>query len=90
MGYPVPADRNTMNALGKDGKLGGGDDVASPAVARFQDDYNAASHEGVLGPAAGGLAVDGFVGPCVLSAIQHVRSTVGYAAWGNVLKVARG
>jgi hypothetical protein len=90
MGYPVPTDRATMNALGKDGKLGGKDDEPSAAVARFQDDYNAASHEGVLGPGAGGLAVDGFVGPCVLSAIQHVRSTVGYAGWANVVKVARG
>jgi hypothetical protein len=90
MGYPVPTDRVTMNALGKDGKLGGGDDEPSAAVARFQDDYNAASIEGVLGPMAGGLAVDGYVGPCVLAAIQHVHETVGLAAWANVVEVVRG
>ncbi len=90
MGYPVPVDRPTMNALGKDGKLGGGDDEPSIAVARFQDDYNAASAEGVLGPMAGGLAVDGYVGPCVLSAIQHVHNAMGLAGWRDVIEVVRG
>lgn len=71
LGYPVPM-RETMNALGPDGQLGGGDDVASPAVAKFQDDYNFASGRGLLGGSAGGLETDGFVGPCTLNALENV------------------
>lgn len=71
LGYAVP-DRPTMNDLGPDGQLGGGDDLPNDAVRQFQVEYNVVSAKGLLGPMGGGLAMDGFVGPCTLSAIQNV------------------
>ena len=85
MGYPTPPDRPTMNALGGDGRIGGGDDVYSAVVANFQTHYNAMSNAGNLGPMAGGLDVDGFVGPCTLNAIENIQTFYDYGDWQTAL-----
>lgn len=72
LGYATPTDRNTMNAVGPDGKLGGGDDIPNPEVRRFQADYNAVSRKGNFLPSMGGLDTDGKVGPCTLNALHLV------------------
>ena len=82
--YPVP-NRPTMNELGPDGQIGGGDDVPNPVVAQFQDDYNAMSAKGVLGNMAGGLATDGFVGPCTLNGLENVLMHFDPDDWGDAL-----
>lgn len=84
LGYQTPTLRDTMNDLGPDGQLGGGDDIPNPEVAQFQRDYNEHSRRGHLGPGAGGLDVDGFVGPCTVNGLQHAIDTVGGANWGGV------
>lgn len=84
LGYPVP-DRPTMNELGPDGALGGGDDVPNPVVVQFQDDYNAMSGIGVLGNMAGGLNTDGFVGPCVLNGLENVLMHFDGNEWADAL-----
>ena len=71
LGYAVPAGE-TMNPMGPNGVVGGGDDVSSAIVAAFQDDYNFASSANLLGGDAGGLDLDGFVGPCVLNGLEKV------------------
>lgn len=81
MGYPVPANRDTMNALGPNQVLGGGDDVRSQVVADFQTAYNAASLSGRLPPGSGGLKADGFVGPCTLAAIQVIEGQMPLEEW---------
>lgn len=84
LGYPVP-DRPTMNELGPDGALGGGDDVPNPVVVQFQDDYNAMSGRGVLGNMGGGLNTDGFVGPCVLNGLENVLMHFDGNEWADAL-----
>lgn len=88
LGYAVPTDRNTMNKLGPDGKIGGGDDVYSHVVAMFQDHYNLMSGRQMLGASAGGLKVDGFVGGCTLNAIENVTLFVPADQWMDALQVA--
>jgi len=84
LGYPVP-NRPTMNELGPDGSIGGGDDVPNPVVMQFQDDYNAMSDRGVLGNMAGGLRTDGFVGPCVLNGLENVLMHFDGTDWADAL-----
>lgn len=84
LGYPVPADRDTMNHLGTDGKLGGtgsAKDARSDTVAVFQEHYNMMSRRDLLGPDAGGLEVDGFVGGCTLNGIELVLSMMTGQEW---------
>lgn len=85
LGYPIPKDRDTMNALGADAKIGGGDDIPSPVVQEFQKEYNIASAGGYLGPAAGGLAMDGFVGPCTLNGLEVALQHGGSAEQWNAI-----
>lgn len=97
LGYSVPIDRDTMNELGADGKLGGGDDIPNPEVKRFQHDYNNVSRIGgdmVLGhpvpTGMGGLSEDGFVGPYVLNGLKYLNenSFLGMAQWAEAKKQA--
>ena len=84
LGYPVP-NRPTMNELGPDGSIGGGDDVPNPVVMQFQDDYNAMSDRGALGNMGGGLNTDGFVGPCVLNGLENVLMHFDGNDWADAL-----
>ncbi len=68
--------------------LGGGDDEASPEVQRFQTHYNVVSGKGLIGPDAGGLAMDGFVGPCTLNALELVTDRLTGAEWRELLGVS--
>ena len=89
LGYSTPADRDTMNALGTDAKMGGGDDVANPEVSRFQGHYNAVSRHGQFPGPMGKLLVDGFVGPCTLNALKYVVTNGGNAqSWRAAVIVA--
>lgn len=88
LGYATPPNRPTMNAPGPDGSLGGGDDIYNVSVAMFQDHYNLMSGRSMLGPDAGGLAVDGFVGGCTLNAIETVYLNVPPGEWMDLLSVA--
>ncbi len=84
LGYPVP-QRPTMNELGPNGQIGGGDDVPNPVVVQFQDDYNRMSGMGVLGNMAGGLATDGFVGACTLNGLENVLMHFDGTEWGDAI-----
>lgn len=89
LGYEVPTDRDTMNELGADESVGGGDDLPNPEVQLFQTHYNVASQKGYLGGDAGGLAMDGFVGPCTLNGLEKVLTVFsGADQWRNVLGIA--
>lgn len=88
LGYETPPDRDTMNDLGADASLGGGDDVRSHAVALFQGHYNLVSGKGSMGPDAGGLADDGFVGGCTLNAMEHLLVFFTPDEWLAELAVA--
>jgi hypothetical protein len=81
LGYELPVGRNTMNDLGPDGKIGGGDDLPSEAVLKFQKNYNSASRDGSLGAGAGGLDQDGMVGPCVLAGLGVALDRLGADQW---------
>jgi hypothetical protein len=70
-GYATPTDRDTMNALGGDQALGGNDDLPNPEVKRFQNEYNAVSRWGGHRSGMGGLAPDGFVGPCTINGLKY-------------------
>lgn len=85
LGYSTPADRDTMNELGPDAELGGGDDVPNPEVTKFQRDYNTVSRWNQFVPKAqmGGLDQDGKVGPCTLNALKLVHDNLGDADWQN-------
>ena len=93
LGYATPASRDTMNDLGADGALGGGDDVPSPVVRQFQLDYNAVSVAGTLGGNAGGLTPDGYVGPKTLNGLAHALDSLpvlGLGPWQQVVTNVRG
>ena len=67
--------------FGPDGQLGTYDAEPDPEIARFQNQYNGASGRGALGPNAGGLGVDGWMGKCTMAGMKHVYEYVGAAAW---------
>lgn len=81
LGYETPTDRETMNRLGPDGELGGGDDVLNPEVRRFQKDYNKVSRAGKFLPDMGGLDEDGLVGPCTLNGLKVVLDSPDKGKW---------
>lgn len=99
LGYETPSDRDTMNDLGPDGNLAGGDDVPSSEVKRFQNEYNAVSSSGRIGlltpsKKMGGLDPDGLVGPCTLNAISLVveelsREGVGVNNFQEAVEAAK-
>lgn len=70
---------------GPDAKLGTWDADSDIEVRQFQLDYNQASRSGWLGNMvngkAGGLTVDGFMGQCTMSAIEHADVYRGPEAW---------
>lgn len=87
LGYATPQDRDTMNKLGADNALGGGDDVSNPEVVRFQNDYNKVSKRGEFAPKMGGLDPDGLVGPCTLNGMKYVLDNLGSNGdWGQIVK----
>lgn len=90
LGYQTPTDRPTMNALGGDGALGGGDDVSNPEVTRFQKEYNAVSRWGNFLPKTqmGGLDPDGLVGPCTLNGLKLVLDNTGDDDWEGIVSTA--
>lgn len=90
LGYQTPSDRPTMNQLGPDASLGGGDDVPNPEVTRFQRDYNAVSKWKQFMAGMGGLDPDGLVGPCTLNAIKLVLDNLAGLQWPQVVAQAKG
>lgn len=96
-GYATPGGRDTMNELGPDASLGGGDDVPNEQVRSFQKDYNAVSRSGKFGESAprqkmGGLDPDGFVGPCTLNALRFIELELeakGIDDWQDVVQAAK-
>jgi len=92
LGYSTPGDRDTMNALGPDNALGGGDDIPNPEVSKFQGDYNAVSRWNQFVPKTqmGGLDQDGKVGPCTLNALKLVHDNLGEEQWDTIVTMARG
>ncbi len=88
LGYQTPSDRDTMNELGGDKALGGGDDVPNNEVKRFQRDYNKVSRRGEFTPNMKGLDVDGLVGPCTLTGMKYVLDNLG--ANGNWNQIVAG
>lgn len=90
LGYATPSDRPTMNQLGPNAALGGGDDVPNPEVTRFQRDYNAVSKWKQFMGNMGGLDPDGLVGPCTLNAIKLVLDNLGGLQWPQVVSQAKG
>lgn len=99
LGYKTPDDRDTMNDLGPDGNLAGGDDVPNSEAKRFQNEYNAVSRSGRIGllipsKKMGGLDPDGLVGPCTLNAISLVveelsREGVGVNNFQEAVEAAK-
>lgn len=94
MGYPVLIDETPMNELGRDGKLGGGDDVPNENVRQFQADYNAVSRAGVAGHPGipnymNGLDEDGLVGPNTLNGLQLVQQEGLYPDFRNLANESR-
>jgi hypothetical protein len=89
LNYPIPSDRDTMNALGDDGELGGGDDVPSPIVAMFQEHYNAVSAANGLSD-MGRLVPDGLVGAKTLNGIAYVldASEAAGVTWEQLAQAA--
>lgn len=90
LGYSTPTDRDTMNQLGPDDELGGGDDVPNPEVSRFQSDYNSVSRWGKFLTGMGGLDVDGKVGPCTVNALKYVLDNLGNEEWPDIVGESRG
>lgn len=94
MGYPVIIDDTPMNELGRDGKLGGGDDVPNENVRQFQSDYNAVSRAGIAGHPGipnymKGLDEDGLVGPNTLNGLQLVQQEGLYPDFRNLANESR-
>lgn len=104
-GYAVEVGPWPMNVLGplgaveltnkpgsdpEKGMLGGGDDVPSPTVERFQKEYNAVSQAHLFGGSGkmGGLAPDGLVGPYVLNGLRFVKDNLGGKTWQDVVSTA--
>lgn len=88
LGYSTPNDRDTMNDLGPDGKLGE-DDVPNEEVRRFQKDYNAVSKKRNVAANMGGLDTDGMVGPCSLNALKYIYDLGANAEWRALVDEAR-
>lgn len=79
----------SVNPLGPDNKMLGGDAVVNQTTRAFQSHYNAMSRDGLL-DSMGGLEVDGQIGPCVLTAIKHlVDSGVTGTGWASALSSYR-
>jgi hypothetical protein len=84
LGYVTPdPPQDTMNALGPDGKLGGGDDVKSAVVESFQRAYNRVSRAGTLDRSQYGgnkpmglLRPDGYVGPKTLNGLEMIIENI--------------
>jgi hypothetical protein len=94
LGYATPTDRTTMNTLGPDGKLGGGDDGSNPEVVRFQQEYNSVSRwhkqSGEFFDGMGGLDEDGLVGPCTLNGLAFVLDHIDQPGnWPDVVTFAK-
>ena len=90
LGYTTPSDRDTMNALGPDAKLGGGDDIPNNEVKRFQIDYNAVSVAEQFATDMGGLIQDGLVGPCTLNGMKYVMDSMEPGEeWQKIVQKAR-
>jgi hypothetical protein len=90
LGYQTPDDRDTMNDLGPDGKLGN-DDVPNSEVRRFQKDYNTVSRWGGFLPKStmGGLDEDGMVGPCTLNGLKLVFENITDKDWPELKAEAK-
>ena len=79
----------SVNPLGPDNKMLGGDAVANQVTRAFQSHYNAMSRDGLLSN-MGGLEVDGQIGPCVITALKHlVDSGVTRSQWASALSSYR-
>ena len=87
-GYAPPADRDTMNALGPDGALGGSDDVPNEQVRRFQKEYNAVSRWKKFLTGMGGLDRDGFVGACTVNGLKYIIDNIGEQDWQAIVASA--
>jgi hypothetical protein len=75
----------SVNPLGPDNKMLGGDAVANQVTRAFQSHYNAMSRDGLLSN-MGGLEVDGQIGPCVITALKHlVDNGVTRSQWASAL-----
>lgn len=90
LGYQTPADPHwghgesvppTMNNPGPDKELGGDNDVPSPSVRLFQQEYNAVSRSKTFGANMGGLADDGLVGPKTLNGLKFVLDNLKGKKW---------
>ncbi len=90
-GYQTPADRDTMNALGEDEQLGGGDDIPNEEVRRFQKNYNTVSRWGGFLPKStmGGLDQDGKVGPCTLNGLKLAFDNISDKDWPELIAEAK-
>ncbi len=89
LGYATPGDRDTMNAVGPDEALGGGDDIPNGEVKRFQADYNDVSRWKNFIADMRGLDEDGFVGPCTLNGLKLVIDALGEESWPEVVAAAK-
>lgn len=91
-GYQTPTGRDTMNDLGGDNQLGGGDDIANPEVKRYQNEWNAVSRWGGWQPTSvmGGLDPDGLVGPCTINGLKFMLDNVTQGqTWQDIVAAAR-
>lgn len=91
LGYVTPDEpQDTMNDLGEDGELGGGDDVRSSVVEGFQRAYNKVSQGGKLDRSQYGgnkpmglLRPDGYVGPKTLNGLQMIIENIPSSVAGS-------
>ena len=94
IGYDTPpGDDATMNALGPDGELGGGDDVKSAEVEKFQRAYNRVSKGNKITPpnnlpTIGLLRPDGYMGPKTLNGLYVATGAVPDSAAGDPVAAA--
>jgi len=90
LGYQTPGDRDTMNDLGPDGKLGN-DDIPNAEARRFQKNYNTVSRWGGYLPKStmGGLDEDGMVGPCTLNALKLAFENITEVDWPQLVAEAK-
>jgi len=89
LGYQTPAGRNTMNDLGPDGDLAGGDDIPNEEVRRFQKEYNAVSRWGGFLSGMGGVDRDGMVGPCTVNGMKYILDNLGDRNWQSLVTAAK-
>lgn len=61
----------------------------SGTAKQFQEDYNLVSRSGEFRPNMGGVAMDGLVGPCTLTALSYVLTAPGEKGPYNFATIAR-